>query len=45
MLLDLQGVYMVTVIKGESGYCCSDEVFNDKVIIMPIEIEINSKRK
>lgn len=43
------------VIKGASGYCCSDEAYNDKVTITPASIsyeyipvkesEINPKRK
>ena len=43
------------VIRGSSGYCCSDEAFNDKVTITPdsisyeyvpyMETEVNPKRK
>jgi len=43
------------VIKGASGYCCSDDAYNDKVTITPesisyeytpfMESEINTKKK
>lgn len=43
------------VIKGASGYCCSDEAYNDKITITPesisyeytpfLESEMNPKRK